>query len=410
MEDYFEIISLVAVCSALLAWLACRGKQPIILGYFLCGVIVGPWLTQHVALLENTSKIGITLLLFLAGLVLHPRRLAKHLKMALVVTVGGCAATAIIVFAFLFGWGGFDPAECVIAALALMFSSTILAVKLLPTTTLHQKRMGSICIAVLIAEDIIAVIVIMLVGLKYGSTTPATGGSDWLWNFMLEYVGGTIGAGGIWLFILLLFIKAIVLIAVAVFFEQFILRVMMRTSERFNEMLIMLCLAWCLGIAVFAEHLGLSYEIGAFVAGVAMARSKISLVLSEQLKPLRDFFLMFFFVVLGAQFDLLLMREIWLPALLLGGVIVALRPFYMRGLFRLFGEEKKFSSEVGFRLGQASEFALIVAVAATHSNNIGDKMSHLVQLAAVFTMIVSSYIVVFRYPTPLGAKTALKKD
>ena len=141
-----------------------------------------------------------------------------------------------------------------------------------------------------------------------------------------------------------------------------------------------------------------------------MARGKIALIFSEQLKPLRDFFLMFFFFVLGAEFDLFLAQAVWIPALLLSVLVVTLRPIYIRRLVRAMGEEKSFSKEIGFRLGQASEFALIVAVAASESGRLSDRVSQLIQLTTILTMIASSYIVVFKYPTPIGTKSELKKD
>lgn len=386
MESYFLDICLIAVSAALFAWTACRFHQPILIGYFLCGVLLGPWgfkLINHIELLEHISHIGITLLLFLAGLVLHPECLAKYFRTAITVTIGGCIASSLLVFGVLFAFG-YPPIECLIASLALMFSSTILAIKLLPTTTLHQKRMGGICIAILIAQDILAVVLIMIVGLN--------------------------AENSLWKFILLLNLKAIILIALVILFERFLLRKMMQSTELYNEVLLMLCIGWCLGIAALAEYMGLSYEIGAFIAGVVMARGKISLILSEQLKPLRDFFLMFFFFVLGAQFNLFLAQTVWMPALMLSIIIIIARPFYLKKLLCLMGEEKGFSREISYRLGQASEFALIVAVTAAASGKLSGKVSQLIQLTTILTMIASSYIVVFRFPTPIAPNTKLKKD
>lgn len=386
MEGYFLDICLIAVGAALLAWTACRFHQPILIGYFLCGVVLGPWgagVIRNIELLEHISHIGITLLLFLAGLVLHPDRLVTFFRTASIVTLACCAINCLVVFGLLLAWG-YDTTESLLAGLALMFSSTILAVKLLPTTTLHQKRMGSICIAVLIAQDIIAVILIMVVGLKADES--------------------------LWRFLLLLNVKAAGLIAGALLVERYVLRRMMQSVDRYGEVLLMLCLGWCLGIAALAEYLGLSYEIGAFIAGVILARGKIAFVFSEKLSPLRDFFLMFFFFVLGAQFNLFMIQDVWLPALVLSALIVTLRPLSLRWLLRATGEEKSFAKETGFRLGQASEFALIVAFAVSESGRLGEQSVQLIQVTTILTMIVSSYIIVFTYPTPIGPVDTLKKD
>ena len=395
MDKLLITISAVVVGSSLLAWLACQCRQPVILGYFLCGLALGPVGMQGlssvglpnvapaVAALDEISRLGVMLLLFLAGLVLHMDRLRIFFRTAIVVTLAKCLLMWGAMFAFLMAWR-FDLRNSFIASVALMFSSTILVVKLLPTTTLHQKRMGSICIAVLIAEDLLAVIALMFMG-----SSPHAGMRE-----LLVYLP----------------LRLILLVAGAFACEQFVLRWMMRRAELYNEVLVMLCLGWCVGIALLAQKLKVPYEIGAFVAGVSIARGKIGLLFSEQLKPLRDFFLMFFFFVLGAGFDLVQLRSIWLPAVLATGVIVGLRPYLLAWLFQRMGEAPDFAYEIGFRMGQASEFALIIAVVATQGNHLSPQMASLVKLATVLSMLVSSYLVVLRYPTPIGVQASLQRD
>jgi len=385
MDSLFTAVSAIVACSSLLAWLACRGRQPIMLGYFLCGVLLGPSvldLIPSVDALGDMSRIGVTLLLFLAGLVLHPDRLRTFLRTAAVVTLAGSAFTWALMFGLFRAWG-LPAGEGAVAAVALMFSSTVLVVKLLPTTTLHQRRMGSVCIAVLIAEDLLAVLVLLLLGSE-----------------------GT--AAG--LHLLLLPGKIVLLVGLAVALEQFVVRRMMQAAGRYNEVLLMLCLGWCVGVGLAAERAGIPYEVGAFVAGVTMARGKIALVMSEQLKPLRDFFLMFFFFVLGAAFDFAHLGAVWVPALVGAGLIVVTRPVWVAWLLRRLGEERAFAVETGIRLGQASEFALIIAVTALGSGHLSAGVAHLVQLTTVATMLISSYFVVMRYPTPIGTRANLQSD
>lgn len=204
--------------------------------------------------------------------------------------------------------------------------------------------------------------------------------------------------------------KAVLLVAAAVVGEQFVLRRMMRKADRYNEVLVMLCLGWCVGVALAGHRLGIPHEVGAFVAGVTIARGKIALVLSEQLKPLRDFFLMFFFFVLGAALEFQGLRGIWAPAFLAATLILVSRPFWLRFLFVRLGEEPGFSKEIGIRLGQASEFALVIAVAASEGGHLSTGPAQLVQVAAVLTMLVSSYVVVLRCPTPIGVHPKLQRD
>ena len=395
MDHLLIALSAVVVGSSVLAWLACQGRQPVILGYFLCGLLFGPVgmkyfsavgapdMSPAVNALSEISRLGVMLLIFLAGLVLHVDRLRIFFRTAVVVTLAKCILMWGVMFAFLVAWR-FGLRDSLIASMALMFSSTILVVKLLPTTTLHQRHMGAICIAVLIAEDLLAVIALMFVG-----SAPQSGLCELL----------------LWLPLRLL-----LLVGVAFAGEQIVLRRMMRSADTYNEVLVMLCLGWCVGVALLAQMLGVPYEIGAFVAGVSIARGKIALLFSEQLKPLRDFFLMFFFFVLGAGFDLSQLRRIWLPALVATVLIAGLRPYLLAWLFRRMGEARDFARETGFRLGQASEFALIIAVVATQGNQLSSEMAALIKLATVLSMLVSSYLVVLKFPTPIGVAPGLQRD
>jgi len=384
MDNPLMAISTVIVCSAVLAWIASQTRQPIIAGYFLCGILIGPaclGLIQPSIILEDLSRLGVMLLLFLAGLVLHPDRLLTFFRKALVVTLAGSALTWVLVFLLLRLWGH-GTMDCVIAAVALMFSSTILVVKLLPTTTLHQKRMGSICIAILIAQDLLAVVVLLFLGAQEST------GLRLLW----------------------LPVKVVLLIVLSVLAEQYVLRTMMRRADRYNEVLIMLCLGWCVGVALLAARAGIPHEVGAFIAGVTIARGKLSLVLSEQLKPLRDFFLMFFFFVLGAGLEFAHLGSTWLPALLAAGLIVVSRPFWLRWLFLRMGEDEPFASETSVRLGQASEFAMVIALSASQHGQLSADMAQIIQLTTVLTMLLSSYIVILKYPTPIGVQARLQRD
>ena len=386
IQDIFFEISILVAAAAFLAWLATLSHQPIIIAYLACGVIAGPSglrLIKHPELIDAVSEIGVTLLLFLAGMVLHPNRLVQLFKSAAFVTLANCAISWLIIFGVMRAFG-FDNADAFIAALALMFSSTILVVKLLPTTTLHQKHLGSLCIAILIAQDLIAVLVLLFIG---GEAT-----------------GSLLNIG------LLLPLKGLVFTVVVILVEQFALRRMMRQSDRFHEVLSLMCLGWCLGLSALAESLGLSYEVGAFIAGVAVARSPLAPFLTEELKPFRGFFLMFFFFTLGAKLDPFMAKVVWLPALIIGVVVLGSRPFILRWLFQVAGEGPQFSRIAGMRLGQASEFGLIIAIAASNANQISAEASQMTQLAIILTMIVSSYIVVFSLPTPLGTKGGLKQD
>ena len=269
--------------------------------------------------------------------------------------------------------------------IALMFSSTIIGVKLMPTTSLHHRHTGQMIISVLLIQDLMAIIVLLLLQ-GYGK-----GGNllmDTLWQI------GTLP----------------VLIFVAWALERFVLLRLIIKFDQIHEYIFLLAIAWCLGIAELAAAMGLSHEIGAFVGGVTLASSPIAYFITEKLKPLRDFFLVIFFFSLGASFNIDVIGDILAPALLLAAFVIVIKPLVFGKLFVWVGENRGVSLEVGFRLGQISEFSLLIAVLAVKSSFISQTVSYLIQLATLITFIISSYIIVLRYPTPIAVSDKLRRD
>ncbi|MCK5178199.1 MAG: cation:proton antiporter, partial [Candidatus Omnitrophica bacterium] len=151
-------------------------------------------------------------------------------------------------------------------------------------------------------------------------------------------------------------------------------------------------------------------ETGAFFAGVILARHKISFFISEKLKPLRDFFLVLFFFALGANLNLSVMMSIFVPSIVLATVFVMIKPWIFQKAFIWAGEEKSFSEETGMRLGQLSEFSLLIAFLAFKLGHISSSASQLIQFTTILTFIISSYLVVYKYPTPIGTSEELIRD
>ncbi len=387
MEQFALDLSIIIVGSAVLSLGAVFLKQPIIIAYILCGVLIGPWglgWIRHVESIEMISRLGVTLLLFLAGLCLHPQKLLRLFRKTIFITAANCAASFLTAFliARVFRFSAMD-ALCI--GLAFMFSSTILVVKLLPTTRLHHERMGAICIGVLIIQDLLAIVV-------------------------LAWIRCLGAAQGVFLSFAFLTIKLCLFIGVLILVEQYVLRRVMGYVDRLHEIIFILGLAWCFGIAGIANRMGLFYETGAFFAGVVMARHPIALFISERLKPLRDFFLVLFFFTLGAKLDFLVLRGIWLPSLALTLVFVLAKPWLFQRLLMMAGEERAFAQETGTRLGQLSEFSLLIAVLAFNLGHISHTVSQLIQAVTMLTFIISSYIVVLNYQTPIGVSEKLIKD
>ncbi|NTV67765.1 MAG: sodium:proton exchanger, partial [Chlorobaculum sp.] len=276
-----------------------------------------------------------------------------------------------------------SPTEAAIGGGAMMFSSTILVLKLMPTTTLHQQHMGAIGIAVLIIQDLMAILLIAFIKGKAN----------------LSIAAGSLGI-----------LKGIMLVVAALVAQRYLLSRIIEQVERYRELLNLLVLGWCFGIALGAEAIGLSHETGAFIAGIALADNSIARLIAEELKMFRDFFLVLFFFALGAQLDFSLMKSIALPAILLSALLLFIKPLVFRRALKLTGETPKFSKELSVRLGQNSEFTFIIAVIAAKQGLLSATASQLLHLVTILTMAVSSYLLVSYYPSPLASKPSLKID
>lgn len=379
-------IFIVFTGAAVFATLALFARQSLLVAYILLGVLLGPSVLGLITdpdLIRSISEFGIMFLLFLLGLNLQPQELLRMVRKTTQVTL----LSSLVFFAAGFGITlafGFTPLEAALVGGAATFSSTIVGLKLLPTTMLHHQRTGEVIVSILLLQDLLAIVLLLVV---QGSSADTQ-------------VAGVVK----------LLIALPLLIGVAWLFQRHVLIRLIRKFDKIHEYIFLMAIGWCMGLAELAVLLGLSAEIGAFIAGVALASSPISLFIAERLKPLRDFFLVLFFFSLGAGFDVGIIDDVIVPACLLAGVLLLIKPPVFRWLLRRTGESDGRAHEVGYRLGQMSEFSLLLAVLATQHQAIGDAASYLIQLATMITFLVSSYLVVLRFPTPIAVSDALRRD
>src|SRR5210317_1596196 len=260
--------------AAIFASIALYTRQPLIIAYIALGACIGPYglsLVKDLSLLSDIGHVGIIFLLFLLGLDMQPQALWSTLRKSMFVGIFSSAVFLAMGFgvAHLFG---FNIMDALIIGAAMMFSSTIIGIKLLPTTVLHHRHIGELMIGLLLLQDLLAILVLLALPLLAG--------------FALLIV-------------------------------RYVRLPLITRFDRFHEYIFLLALGWCLGMAEAANALGLSEEIGAFIAGITIATSPISQYIAVNLKPLRDFFLILFFFAVGARFDLALLNQVLFPALLL---------------------------------------------------------------------------------------------
>ena len=171
-----------------------------------------------------------------------------------------------------------------------------------------------------------------------------------------------------------------------------------------------MAIGWCSVCALIFESINLSYEVGGFVAGVALASSPASEFFAEKLKPVRDFFLVLFFFALGAGLSRADFESTFLEALLLAFLLVLTKPLVFSWLFSYQGESRRQAKEVGIRLGQAGEFGILLGLTALDSGIISTEANCLIQLTIVLSIILSSLFISRNFPTPGSARTKLRKD
>jgi Kef-type K+ transport system membrane component KefB len=384
VESFFLIFAGAAVLAAV----ALYTRQPLLIAYIAVGGIAGPhglgWISDS-SMVGEISEFGIIFLLFLVGLDLQPAKLKNMVGSAIVTALASSliffGATVAVMMAFGFSW-----IDAAVAGTACMFSSTIVGLKLLPTTVLHHRHIGELVVSLLLIQDLIAILALIILSGRGSSMTDALGS------------------------VIEVFVALPSLVLVAFVVVRFLVLPLIHKFDAFHEFIFLAAIGWCLTVASASKAIGLSLEIGAFVAGVSLATSPIAQYIAENLRPLRDFFLVMFFFSVGAAIHFDLMLQVAPPTLVLAILLIALKPVVFRWLIALQGDAPKVAWEAGVRLGQTSEFSLLVAYLATSVALMSDAASHVVQGATVLTFVISTYIVIFRYPSPIAVSDRLRRS
>lgn len=379
-------LSAIIIGAAVLGTLFLYARQPIIIAYIAAGIAIGPsgyGLIKDTDQIEQFSHFGIILLLFLIGLNLQPGKLMNLFKKTSPLTIGTSLVFALsaAVFALILS---FDTNNTLIFAVTMMFSSTVISLKLIPTTALHHKRKGEIMTSVLLIQDILAILVILFITGDRGESTLIT----------FAFLIGKFSI--IWL--------------LALMGVKYVMTPLLQKFDMVQEYTFLATLAWCLLWAECAHLMGLSYELGAFVAGLSIASCIIAQVIAEHLKPLREFFLILFFFAVGAQLNLNMELKLLFAAILFGALLVPFKALVFRQAFIWFGEPLEISKELAARLSQSSEFSLLVAFSALSMGLLTQEGAMLIQVATITSFIFSTYWVVLKYPTPISNNSRLNQD
>ena len=381
-----HVMFIIFFGTAILATVALYTRQSLLVAYIALGAVLGPWgfkLVDNSEIVKQAGEIGIIFLLFLLGLDLQPRNLLHSMRKMSVITFASSIIFFFLGYAICY-FLGYNGRECFVMGLTAMFSSTIIGIKLLPTTILHHQHTGELVVSILLLQDIIAILSILTLQII------AEPGSFVHWGTLI--------------------IAFPLLFLIASVFQRYVLAALFARFDRIHEYIFIVSIGWCLFMAEFSHALGLSSEIGGFIAGIALASHPIATYIAESLKPLRDFFLVLFFFSIGAAFNFGYAGSVALPALLIAGLLLVAKPLVFAGLLRRSGEVARVSIEVGVRLGQMSEFSLLLIFMTMGTHYISNETAAMVEAAILITFIVSCYWTVMRYPTPLATTEQLRRD
>lgn len=373
METVFIQLAIILLVAFIVSYIARSLKQPAIVGYILAGMIVSPFLFKFGASLEITnffSKLGVAFLLFIVGLHMNPKILREIGISSLVIGIVQMVVTFLLGLALSFYVLHFDLISSSYIGIALAFSSTIIILKLLSDKRQLESLYGKISIGVLITQDLVAIIILMFI------SSEASGIS--LGSFALR---GFLGGGAL---IVVLFLLGFT-----------ILPVLVKNIAKHQELLFLFSITWAFAIAALFNYIGFSLEIGALLAGVILSISPYSVEISSKVRPLRDFFLIIFFIILGLNIQISSISSIIVNAMVLSVAALILKPIIVMTLMAITGYTKKTNFLVGTTLGQISEFSLIILALAVSLGQISAEILSTVTLTAVITITVSTYMVIY---------------
>ena len=368
----FEQLAAILVVSAGAALLAMLLRQPLLLGLLVAGIALGPGVLGLVRIDESITllaEVGIALLLFLVGLKLDVRIVARLGPVALAVGLGQIALTFLLGLGVAAGFGR-GGADAVYLALALTFSSTVVVVKLLTDARMIDRLHGRLSVGILVVQDI--VVVLAMIALTATATDGGGPSVDQLVGVLL---------------------RGVLLVGVAVLLGRFVAAPTMHLLGRESELLILGAIAWAVTFGALSTLLGFGAEVGAFLAGMTLASTPYREAISGRLTPLRDFLLLFFFIEVGAGIDPSTLGAGIPTALALSAAALIGKPIIVTGLLAVAGHRQKVSLATGVTLAQISEFSLIIVALGVSQGAIGQDVAGIVTATALLTIAASSQLI-----------------
>jgi CPA2 family monovalent cation:H+ antiporter-2 len=382
----FAVIMTIA---GIIAFLFHRLKQPLILGYLIAGIIIGPYsppfsLISRPEILSAAADLGVILLLFGVGLEFPLAKLRTiGLKVYVGISVIEIALMFIISYAvgYLLQWSYMDS---LFLGAALASSSTVVIAKVLTDMGKLKDTSALVMMGVLIAEDLIVVLILSLITSIVSTSSLTTPEIVWSIGKILLFMFGTLAIG-----ILII--------------PRIIDRISRKERENHiehkegDEVLLLVSLGFCFGLSMVTNLMGLSTAIGAFLIGVIIASAKSAGKVAFLTSRIKDMFGAMFFVSMGALIDITQFREFMIPALIVIAIMMVGKVVGCGLGTRLFGYDISTSLKVGLGMGQIGEFAFIVAKVGQDLNVISSFLFPTIGVAVAATTFFTPYMIKLSY-------------
>lgn len=372
INPVFLDISLILVLTVSIAYLMRLLHQPLVVAYILAGIAAGPVFLNLVhaeqAFFDVFAQFGILLLLFIIGLSLN----IPHIKaMGKNVAIGGLIQFFVSVG---IGYGamtllGFSSVNALFVGVAVSFASTIIVSKLLTDKKHHDSVYGRYTIGVLLLQDILAIGIMIFLGTMSQET------GSWAGHFVGLIVKGAL---------LFSFIAAL---------ARYVLPKLLAQIANSGELLFLFTISWCFGVSSLLAFAGFTPEIGAITAGISLGASPFQPEIASRIRPLRDFFLVIFFIVLGSHMQLGNLEAALLPAALLSLVVLVIHPLVLYGIMRRLSYTRRNAFLAATTAAQVSEFGFILLFAGQALGMIDQNAVTVLTLVALVTIVLSTYLI-----------------
>lgn len=375
MNSIFIQFAIILGLASTLGYITHKMKLPLLIAYLIGGLILaaaGFVDVKDSAVLSFLPEIGIAFVLFLVGIELDLRQLkslgskiliAGILQIIITATLGTYIAQSF----------GFGLVEAIYLGIGLSLSSTIVVVKLLLERKDLNSLYGKLSVGILLLEDLLAVIILL------GLTSQTSS------IFKLGLTAA--------LPILAFVIKVIVILTFTLILSKFILKSLFKAVSESTELLFLTALAWCFIYITFAQVLGFSVLIGAFLAGIALANSPYHFQIEGKVKPLRDLFLAIFFVYLGTKVDFSLIQKTYPVILTFTLYTTIIKPLVFLLILGIFGFRKHTLFHTAINLSQISEFSLIIILIGLNHGLVSESALTVIASSAVASIIISSLMI-----------------